>query len=772
MAKFPYPGYPIAPRSLRPILSIGLPASFDRLADAFPLLADLDERVWAYVDQSAAERLAYLVVSRAGQMRSAEFWRVTYFPQLTQRLQLEDIRLEQPTYEAMRSLCLREIPDGLAGLSHFSLGQLISEVPGFGVKPLVDLLAAVHFYIDDLPIRDQGTERLTRENVEAIIRTPSAWRTYSHKYFPILPITASQDDLGFSARADNCVRSLVEDGVIPNFSGLLQLTLRQVMERHNFGAKSLGVLLKEIRPLIHQPLAPVKVPLGPAAAVHKSLSREEVHKLVSEPKNCKSFWGCTFPEIPSITDLSDLNLSVRTYNCLYNLIEGGVISRPSDFSGLTIGEVMRLSKNFGVTSLADLLNALDCIASYSGAPLGIAAAPEQGFLRPLSPDLTWAASKLSASRFGGRVRANDPRMHDILGELLYSANNLSSDPPIGPTATLTEIARRLAARSRDPESPSEVMDLIKQIRLRLSELVRMSLDEELRSFAAQHLNGRNLELMLILFGWTGDAPKTLQSAGDVFGLTRERVRQIQAKFFRKSRHAKAFLPTLARVLRFLANRVPASADDIAEELCGKNLTMSRFSVESLIQAAKWFGLPTPFVIDQSPGACLLLAQSEGTGLSRLISMHARRAVSKYGVGNLVDLKEELADITRSFGSEKLIINVVRAMKSYEDLGRGWFWLQDGSRNHLLGIVRKIFAVAPRIHLSEMRAAIANDPRGMGFAPPKEVVLRFCQSAMNCELENDFLVTKQPEDPEQVLSDVERVLFKVFCGFPASVRDAI
>src|ERR1035438_2817731 len=94
----------------------------------------------------------------------------------------------------MRSLCLREIPDGLAGLSHFSLGQLISEVPGFGVKPLVDLLAAVHFYIDDLPIRDQGTERLTRENVEAIIRTPSAWRIYSHKYFPILPITASQDD--------------------------------------------------------------------------------------------------------------------------------------------------------------------------------------------------------------------------------------------------------------------------------------------------------------------------------------------------------------------------------------------------------------------------------------------------------------------------------------------------------------------------------------------------------------------------------------------------
>jgi hypothetical protein len=60
---FPYQGYPIAPRSLRPILSVGLPASFARLAHAFPLIADLDERIWAYVDQSAAERLGELVVS-------------------------------------------------------------------------------------------------------------------------------------------------------------------------------------------------------------------------------------------------------------------------------------------------------------------------------------------------------------------------------------------------------------------------------------------------------------------------------------------------------------------------------------------------------------------------------------------------------------------------------------------------------------------------------------------------------------------------------------
>jgi len=65
VSKFPYPGYPIAPRTLRPILSVGLPVSFARLTDAFPLLADLDERIWSYVDSSVAEQLGNLVVLRA-----------------------------------------------------------------------------------------------------------------------------------------------------------------------------------------------------------------------------------------------------------------------------------------------------------------------------------------------------------------------------------------------------------------------------------------------------------------------------------------------------------------------------------------------------------------------------------------------------------------------------------------------------------------------------------------------------------------------------------
>jgi hypothetical protein len=92
--------------------------------------------------------------------------------------------------------------------------------------------------------------------------------------------------------------------------------------------------------------------------------------------------------------------------------------------------------------------------------------------------------------------------------------------------------------------------------------MRMKLETELRSLAAVHLKDRIWKWCLALWGWSGELPRTLQSVGDSFGLTRERVRQISSKFEKVYRRRKAFLPSLERVLRFIARRVPVVAGDI------------------------------------------------------------------------------------------------------------------------------------------------------------------------------------------------------------------
>jgi hypothetical protein len=290
--------------------------------------------------------------------------------------------------------------------------------------------------------------------------------------------------------------------------------------------------------------------------------------------------------------------------------------------------------------------------------------------------------------------------------------------------------------------------------------MRMKLETELRSLAAAHLKDRDLEIVLALWGWSGELPRTLQSVGDTFCLTRERVRQIASTFEKVYSRRKAFLPSLEKVLRFIARRVPVIADDVEKQLHASSMTLSQFRVESIIECAKRFGQPVPFVLDESGGA-RVVTEARRTGLARLIAIHARRAVSKYGLANAVDLKEELTDTIHSGIDLQFLSNVIRAIASCEDLGKGWFWLQDLPRNHLLTIARKVLAVSPRIHVSEMRAAIANDPRGMGFAPPKHVVLRFCESAADCDVEDDIIIVRQKPDPMQVLSDTERVIVDVF-----------
>lgn len=769
MSRFPYPGYPIAPRLLRPILSIGLPLAFARLVSHFSLLADLDETVWTYVDQSVADILGNLVITRAGRMRSAPFWRLTYFPKLAHGLQLGDVQIEQSTYECLSDAFKRGLPEGLPSLAQYTLDHALSEIPGFGIRPLVDLLTAVHFHAADDSTAGDAGDRLDLAQLQHIIQTPSAWRSHSGKYLPFLPKTVGLEELQLSARAHSCIYGLLKQCVISDVADLSRLTMGQIMERPNFGLKSLIELLKEIQPLVLESAASqASIPqVGATSSVQASvpridvadsnrLSGEDIQQIISRSSPLDLFLERRFPDIPPTTELDDMQLDVRTYNCITDLIRGDVISRPSDLSQLTLRQMMR-TKNFGRKSLGNLLHSIEQL--HRPKPV-TTAEPVHAVPKLVSPDLTRAAEKLARSRVVSRIRCNDPRVSKLCGDLLYAVNNSSTYSPLDSKATLQQVALRLATCTWNPYTASQVVNTIGLLRLRLAELMRMKLETELRSLAAMHLKHRDLEIVLALWGWTGELPRTLQSVGDTFGLTRERVRQIVSGFEKVCRRRKAFLPSLERVLRLVARRVPTVADDIEAELQARHLTSSRLRVESVIECAKRFGQPVPFVFDES-GAARIITEARSTGLTRLIAMRARRAVSKYGLANTVDLKEELTDTVHSGIELRFLSNVIRAMASCEDLGKGWFWLRDLPRNHLLTIVRKVLAVAPRIHVSEMRAAIANDPRGMGFAPPKQVVLSFCQTAAGCDVEDEVVIARQRQDPSQVLSDTEQIILNVF-----------
>ena len=52
----------------------------------------------------------------------------------------------------------------------------------------------------------------------------------------------------------------------------------------------------------------------------------------------------------------------------------------------------------------------------------------------------------------------------------------------------------------------------------------------------QGLGEQEQKVVRMRFGLDDDTPKTLEEIGKVFGVTRERIRQIEAKAIRKLRH--------------------------------------------------------------------------------------------------------------------------------------------------------------------------------------------------------------------------------------------
>jgi RNA polymerase primary sigma factor len=69
------------------------------------------------------------------------------------------------------------------------------------------------------------------------------------------------------------------------------------------------------------------------------------------------------------------------------------------------------------------------------------------------------------------------------------------------------------------------------------------LKEEMHT-ALSSLTDREKKILVLRFGVTDGCPRTLEEVGNIFKVTRERVRQIEAKALKKLRH-----PTRSRRLR-------------------------------------------------------------------------------------------------------------------------------------------------------------------------------------------------------------------------------
>jgi hypothetical protein len=494
----------------------------------------------------------------------------------------------------------------------------------------------------------------------------------------------------------------------------------------------------------------------------RPLTRAEVEQLLRHPNRLMSeyVWGRQLPQLAASVRTADLTLTVRVQNCLSDLRKHHGLADLSYLSHFTIGQLLRL-RNFGRKPLIDLLSAvLPVILEDTTDRIGGVSLERQ----EISRAITKAAERLRAQPHSSRVRCTDPRFRLEAGTLLFAANSCSDDPPLDPSASLHDVAHRLVGRMRDNAPQERTLDAIGKIRRKIARVRRLPLERELQEISREFASGRNLDLALSFFGWSGHGVRTLQAVGDDFHMTRERVRQITSKLIARIGQARPFAPTLKRAIIHISRGLPAAVVDIETELCGNGLTQAPFRLDGIASAAELFGVSVPFTIEGHHGIQTVV-RHEATGLAKSIVRFSRKVVSHAGLGKVADLCDLIEEEAGTAVDSPIVRRVLQSLTSLHwlDQQSEWFFIDDLPRNHLVTLVTKVLAVAPTIHVNEMRSAIARDHRGMGFAPPKSVVLEFCRIACKCKIDGDNIVAMRAPSPAEALSKSEQLAYSVLAA---------
>ncbi len=170
--RYPRPGEILAPQTLRELLAVRIPLRLAR-GSSFRghRLCDLDERVWDELPPQKIAELGRLVVSRAG---LAGHWRSVLqrrLPQPPKGMRLEELRLENRTYNCLVRAGLGRNP---ARLGKLTVGRVLA-IPSFGAKCLVDLLSALETRV----VREGKLDRRLSAAAESLLRVPEAAQVLS-----------------------------------------------------------------------------------------------------------------------------------------------------------------------------------------------------------------------------------------------------------------------------------------------------------------------------------------------------------------------------------------------------------------------------------------------------------------------------------------------------------------------------------------------------------------------------------------------------------------
>lgn len=452
--------------------------------------------------------------------------------------------------------------------------------------------------------------------------------------------------------------------------------------------------------------------------------------------------------------------SVRTSNALH---QAGLMEDPKHLSQLTFGEVLRLP-NVGVRSALDFAVTLETHLQqqtvYRDEPQ---VKQIELLVDEMRPGLVEAASEDWAESVAG----TDPRFTDLLGR----------DP-----RTVSERIEQ-ALESDDQSTISALCTNIPELRARIEMFDSQPLERALLGLFIATLTGKRDRIPALIrrFGWDGKPPETLEQVGKRLGVTRERIRQIEAKIVRRMPDTPMYLPQLQKAIEALESASPISIRDASDLLKRRGICERPFHPESVISAAEDCNLPTSLRIQTVRGKKLVTSKSD-LGVAGRLATIARKQCGASGATDIPEVLEQARSENLTFDDERAE-RLIRNLPDISWLEDDWFWTSSipSERNRLRNVARKMLSVTSPIHAQKIRngmrrvaswrnSTVAN--RRWPFrAPPTQIVRRFLEQHSEFSVDESGLVSSNLElDYVHELGDAERAIVEAIRSSPTRILD--
>lgn len=470
-----------------------------------------------------------------------------------------------------------------------------------------------------------------------------------------------------------------------------------------------------------------------------------------------------FPKGVDLPSPSDIEISGRTFGAL---MKSGILEHWDSVAEMKLSDLAALP-GVGPRSLLELLCTVE--ANLPDSPSASGGVLNEQLELPL-PDIEPLLARLAEhveSDWAEFVCEEDARFSGVL--------------PRG-TGTFAERVESVL-ETRDYELASALCDAARALERRADAIRQLHLEEQLDQVlhALLSVSAANHDALKARFGWNGSAPVTLAEAGEMVGITRERIRQLEAKACRRIPQQGMFVPGLALALATVAKAAPVAESRVPSLLLEAEISQSAFSAVSLLMAAGLLKQNSDLTLeDGSGGHRYVLSASQGGVSPKEIASIAKRMAGGAGAVSVTDLADRISS-QKSAVTRQLVESVLRETPAARFLDDEWAWFPDAPivRSRLRTLSRRVLSIFSPIRITRLREGIRREVMYLNNVkhgwpirvPPRPVLRRYFEEHREFAIDDrDMVSSIEPIDYRNELTGVDKVLVDVLKATPTGVLD--